>query len=147
MRTSAALTVVFLLGLVLFGVQAFSPTGTALPLTAEVDIKPDTLNVNMRGKWITAYLHPPEGSNASDIDPQTIRLEGLFGVEWSTIEGEVLMIKFDASAVTEYLLGKLQHMALSKDNIELTVEGQLKNGMHFIGIDTLTVMNPPFETK
>lgn len=99
-----------LLALVFIGLQLWSPFGTAFTLTATLDIHPDTLNTDMQGRWITAYIRLPEGYNASDIDISTVLLERLFQVQWGEIEGEVLMIKFDAASVTGYLLAKLYHL-------------------------------------
>jgi len=143
MRASSLLTALCFSVIILLGFQLLSPLSSAFNLTATVDIKPDTLNVNMRGRWITAYIGLPEGYNVSDIEPSTILLEGLFSHQWSSIEGEVLMVKFDASSLTDYLLGQLYHMGLERTSIELKVTGQLKDGTSFEGIDTITVMNPP----
>lgn len=142
MRPGPVLIGLFLSTLILFGFLAMSPSITAFSLTAAVDIKPDTLNVNMKGRWITAYIGLPQGYKVSDIDPSTILLEGLFKAEWSNIEGEVLMVKFDASIVTDYLWGKLYHMGVKRAPIELKVTGQLKDGADFSGSDTLTAINP-----
>jgi len=144
MRASSLFTALLFSALILFGFQILSPPGTAFSLKATVDIKPDTLNVNIKGKWITAYIGLPEGYNVSDIDLSTILLEGLFKAEWSNVEGKVLMVKFDASSVTDYLLGQLYHMRLERTSIDVEVTGQLKDGIRFSGFDTITIMNPPF---
>jgi len=144
MQTSSFLTALFFSALVLFGFQILSPPSTAFSLTATVDIKPDTLNVNMKGKWITAYIELTEG-NVSDIDTsKPILLADSFQAEWWNIEGKVLMVKFDASSVTDYALLQLNHMGLGRTSIELKVTGQLKDGTQFEGRDTITIMNPPF---
>jgi len=143
MRASSLFTALLFSALILFGFQLLSPPSRAFTLTATVDIKPDALNVNMKGRWITAYIGLPEGYNVSNIDPSTIRLEGLFSPERSNIEGEALMVKFDAPSVTNYVLGQLYHMGLKRTSIELRVTGQLKDGTHFSGSDTITAMNPP----
>lgn len=144
MRKSSFLTTLCFVGLMLFGLQFVSPPSAAFSLTATVDIKPDTLNVNMRGRWITAYIGLPEGYNISDIDPLTILLESLFKAEQSNIEGDVLMVKFDASGVTDYLWGKLYHMGVNRAQVDLMIEGKLKDGPSFAGSDTMSIMNPPF---
>jgi len=145
MRVSSFLTMLFFSALILFGFQLLSPLGTAFDLTATVDIKPDTINVNMKGKWITAYITLPEGYNVSDIDTSSIVLQGLFEPEWSNIEEDVLMVKFDAFGVTDYLLGQWQHMGLKQAPIPLEVTGQLEDGTRFSGTDTVEIMNPPFK--
>jgi len=131
--------------LVLLGFQVLSPS-SAFTLTAVVDIKPETLNVNMNGRWITVFLSLSEDYNVSDIDPSTILLENMFKAEWTSIENGVMILKFDALGLTDYLLLKLYHMGAARTQITLVIQGELKSGGHFIGSDTITVMNPSQKT-
>jgi len=128
--------------LALIVLQITSPLGKGFVINATVDIKPDTLNLNMRGKWITVYIGLPEDYNLTDIDKSTILLEGLFKAEWSRIEDGTLMVKFDASSVIDYLWDQLYHMGGKRGPIELRVAGQLVDGTEFSGSDTITIMNP-----
>jgi len=50
-------------------------------ISATVDIKPDTLNLKSKGKWITCYIELPEGYNVSDIDVSTVMLDGTILVD------------------------------------------------------------------
>ena len=142
MQAKSLLTLLSLAVVIIFGFQLLTPPSRALSVTATVDIKPETLNVNMNGKWITAFIALPEGYNASDIDTSTILLEGLFGAKLSNIEGKRLMVKFDASSVTDYLWGKLYHMGIDRASIDLLITGKLKDGTQFAGSDTITIINP-----
>jgi len=142
MRAGSLLVVVLLSSSLLVGFQLLSPSTKAFTLVATVDIKPETLNLNMKGKWITAYISLPEGYNITDIDPATILLEGLFGPEWSNIEDGRLMVKFDASNVIDYLWDRLYHMVGKRGSIELRVAGQLVNTTQFSGTDTITIIKP-----
>lgn len=142
MRVRSLLMVVFLSALVLFSFQLLSQSSKALTLAATVDIKPDTLNLNMKGKWITVYIELPEDYNLTDIDESTIMLEGLFSPEWSNIEGDTLMVKFDASSVIDYLWDRLYHMGGNRGCIELRIAGQLMDGTQLSGSDKITIMNP-----
>jgi len=144
MRTRPILVFMFLSTLVLFGFQFLSQSSKALTLAATVDIKPDTLNLNMKGRWITVYIGLPEGYNVTEIDESTIMLEGLFSPEWSNIEDGMLMTKFDASSVIDYLWGQLYHMGGKRGSIDLTVAGQLMDDppTQFSGTDRITIMNP-----
>ena len=45
------------------------------PITATVDIDPDTLNLKSKGKWITAYIELPSGYDVADIDVATVMLD------------------------------------------------------------------------
>lgn len=148
MQRHSLLTVVLLSVLILLGFQFLSQSSKALPFDADVDIKPDTLNLNMEGRWISAYIwNLPEPYNVSDIDTEEpILLEGVFPSESSNIEGEVLMVKFKFHGNTElidYLRDHLYHMGGGwKRSVELRVTGQLVDGMEFSGIDTITIIDP-----
>ena len=146
MKTKSLILVLCFSALILFGFQVLSPSTTAFTLNATVDIKPDTINLNREGRWITAYISLPEGYNASDIDTSSILLEDMFSPEWNSIEGGMLMAKFDSSAVINYLWGKLYHMGGNRVFIELTVTGKLVDGTLFAGSDTVTIMDPMAET-
>jgi hypothetical protein len=132
--------------LILFGFQVLSPPSTAFTL-ATIDIKPDTINLNRKGRWITAYIALSEGYNVSDIDKTTILLEGVFSPEWSNIEGDVLMVKFDFSQdLINLLRSRLGHMG-NRASIELTVEGFINHTpptppTPFKGSDTVKIMDP-----
>jgi len=142
MRVRSLLMAVFLSALVLFSFQLLTQSSKALTLAATVDIKPNTLNLNMKGRWITVYIGLPEGYNLTDIDESTIMLEGLFSPEWSNIEDGMLMVKFDASSVINYLWDRLYHMGVKRGSIELRVAGQLMDGTQFSGNDKITIMSP-----
>lgn len=146
MRSSSLLVMLCLSTLTLVGLLLSGPFSQAYALVATVDINPDTLNVYMNGRWITVYITLPDGYNASEIDVSTILLEHLFQVQWSQIEGQVLMVKFDASSVTDYLLVKLYHLGVGRTQVDLMVEGKLNDGTSFAGSDMITVMDPPFQT-
>jgi hypothetical protein len=142
MRVKFLLPILYFSIFVLLGFQALSPTSNAFTLTATVDIKPETLNVNMNGRWITAFIELPEDFNVSNIEPSTILLENMFKAEWTNIECGVLMVKFDASSLTDYLWIRLYHMGANRTQIALLITGELKDGTPFVGSDVITVMNP-----
>lgn len=143
MRLGSFLTALCFFAIIVLGLQLVSPLGTAFLLEATVDVKPDALNVMRNGKWITVYISFPEGTyNGSDIDPSTILLENLFQPEWNNIEGDRLMLKFEASSVTDYLELKLEHMGLGRGPVDVLVGGSLRDGTEFEGTDTITVMIP-----
>ena len=140
MKSKSLLVALVFSAIILIGFQALS-TGKAFTLTATVDVSPDSINLNRLGRWITMYISLPEGYNVNDIDRSSILLEGQFSPEWSNIEGDTLMVKFDASLVTPYLWDRLNHMG-SRTSIELTVTGELMNETPFMGSDTVTIMDP-----
>ena len=140
MKSKSLLIALVFSALILAGFYALS-SGKAFTLIATVDINPDTINLNRQGRWITAYISLPEGYNVTDINRASILLEGQFSPEWSNIEGDTLMVKFDASLITPYLWDRLNHMG-NRVSIELTLTGELVNGALFTGSDTVTIMDP-----
>jgi hypothetical protein len=115
-------------------------TAELVPLEANVNIDPDTLNLKSSGEWITAYIEPPDGYDVQNIDIDSIRLEGLLDVQESEIQGSVLMVKFDREAVVVYLEDILQ--VAPPADVTLTVTGELGDGTEFTGDDTIRVISP-----
>lgn len=102
-----------------------------------VDIKPNTLNLKSRGRWITAKITPPEGYKAEDIDISTVKLEfgeGSVEAEWGKVRDGVLMVKFSRSAVKAILSPGAK--------VEITATGKLTDGSSFEGSDTIRVIHP-----
>ena len=115
----------------------------ALPPTIEaaIDIDPDTLNLNSKGKWITCYIELPENYDVEDIDVSTIKLNNQVPAEsHPTGIGDEdddgvpdLMVKFDREAV--------QKILQAGDEVDITVTGELKDETSFEGSDTIRVID------
>jgi hypothetical protein len=106
-----------------------------VPISATIDIDPNTLNLKSKGRWITCYIDLPDGYDVNDIDINTILLEDTIPAEWGDIQGDTLMVKFDRSNVEDML---------SPGTYNLKVTGKLKDGTEFEGYsDEITVINPP----
>ena len=108
---------------------------------ATVDVKPDTLNLSTKGKWVTAYIELEEGFNVADIDISTVTLNhevsaqsrpnGIGDYDEDGIPD--LMVKFDRASVQEVLdLG---------DEVDVTIRGKLTGGASFKGTDTIRVID------
>jgi len=106
------------------------------PATIEVavDIDPDVLNLESRGRWITCYIWLPEPYDVADVDPDTILLNGQVSPAWSWIDEaeQMLMAKFPRSQTQEIL---------EPGEVELTVTGELIDGTKFEGSDTIKVID------
>ncbi|MEN6290435.1 MAG: PKD domain-containing protein, partial [Methanobacterium sp.] len=108
------------------------------PISAAVNIDPDTLNLNSKGKWVTAYITLPKGYNIRNVDADTIKLQyggKSISAAKVTVECGVLVVKFDRAKV-QSLFSK------PTNNATITVTGKvLYNGSYvdFAGSDTIKV--------
>lgn len=119
-------------------------------ISATVDIDPDTLNLKSKGRWVTAYIELPDGYNVEDIDCSSILLEGEIGAEScdrpiESVVGDYddddipdLMVKFDRADVIDMV--RALNLDLPAD-VELSMTGELTDGMPFVGSDTIRVIS------
>ena len=118
-------------------------------IAMDVDIKPDTLNLQSKGKWITAYIELPEGYDVADVNVSTTMLNETVPAELSptTIEDydndgiADLMVKFDRAAVVQCILDHVPIKARFM-SVTLTMTGKLDIGTLFEGSDTIRVIFP-----
>ncbi|MCK4267073.1 MAG: hypothetical protein KAX31_07305, partial [Thermoplasmata archaeon] len=115
-------------------------TLTLLPIvTATIDFDPDVLNLDSKGKYITAYIELPAGYNVSQIDISSIRLNGILPALGKPTEiGDYdndsipdLMVKFHRTMVQDIL-------AVGEE-VGVTITGEV-NGTIFEGGDTIRVI-------
>lgn len=120
-----------------------------LPLQANIDIDPDTLNLKSKGKWITTYIELPESCDPADINLSTVRLQETIPAVIDPKYGFVTnpteylvdhdgngilerMVKLSRQAVVDYLKAK----GVS-NSILLTVTGQFSDGTLSLRVATL----------
>ena len=106
------------------------------PVEAEIDINPDTLNLQSKGKWITCHIRLGEDYNVADINPNTVLLEEQIAADLIKLEGQAAMAKFSRSALQE-MLADLDTLG----EVELLVSGELIDGTKFEGTDVITVID------
>jgi len=122
-------------------IQVLSPT-----VIAAIDINPDTLNLQSRGRWITAYIEFPEDYDVNDINVSSIMLNDTIPANIKPIaigdyESDTvpdLMVKFDRAKVTSYILGNID-IEEKFTTITLTITGKLYGGTPFQGSDTIKI--------
>jgi len=104
------------------------------PIPAEVDIEPHTLNLESRGRWITAFIQLPEEYDVSGIDPNSVFLENEIKPDrfWLTEEGDIAVAKFGREEVQSILdIGE----------VELTITGRLNDGTVFEATGVVIVID------
>jgi len=122
------------------------------PITATIDLNPDTLNLKSKGTWITAYIQLPEEYNSEDIDATTILLNETIQpvldpkYDFVTDSNEYLVdhnsdgilervVKFDRASVESFITGQ----EICYGNAALTITGKLFDGTPFEGTDIILV--------
>jgi len=108
-------------------------------IPAAIDFAPDVLNLEAKGKYITAYIELPPGYDVSQIDIFSIRLNGTVPALGKPTEiGDYdddgvpdLMVKFHRTMVQDALtLG---------EEVGVTITGEV-NGIIFVGSDAIRVI-------
>ncbi len=105
-------------------------------IEAVVKIRPNTLNLRSRGKSITCRISLPEDYNVTDIDTNSVFLEGQIPADRVWLGDEFTIAKFSRRAVKE-MLAELETPA----EVELLVSGELSDGTIFEGTDTIRVID------
>jgi hypothetical protein len=97
----------------------------------KIDIKPETLNLNSKGVF-TVFIDLPEGFDEEDIDISTVECEGASALKGVMADDGRLIVKFDREDLEGVSPG---------DAVEMVVTGQLNDGTHFTGSDTIRVID------
>ncbi|MHC4581403.1 MAG: hypothetical protein ACYS14_08090 [Planctomycetota bacterium] len=109
---------------------AYTITVYQLGIAAEIDIKPETLNLQSKGLF-TAFVDLPEGYDEEDIDIGTLECEGAPAVRGMMADDGRLIVKFRREDLVGVSPG---------DAVELVVTG-LVDGKWFAGSDTIRVID------
>lgn len=123
---------------ILFGLQLLA-LPTAQAISATIEIKPQTLNLMEKGE-ITAFIWIPQeyDVDVNDINVSTVRFDGqqFIPALRGNVAGNKLVVKFDASLVTSYILtSKVYHMGIippqADYRIPIIITGSLFSGESF----------------
>jgi hypothetical protein len=145
MRKHIVLIALAILLSLAIGMQFVTSQVHANVISADVDIDPDALQLKEEGygKWITAYIDLPQDYDVNNINISSVTL-GVLGGQVSVskydVQGDVLMVKFDRAIVISFLWSMVVHMSPRvKQELSLTVVGNLYDGDAFEGSDTIKV--------
>lgn len=114
-----------------------------IPTSIEVsiDVRPNTLHSNSKGRYVTCYVMALEGYSVHDIDVSTILLEGLPVLPDQTgfidhdLDGVCdLMVKFSRVDLFDILPG------FTCEEYPLTLTGSFEDGTVFSGVDTVHIV-------
>jgi len=103
-----------------------------MPILAEARILPQTINLASKGNWITCYIWLPDEYNATDIEPNSIFLEGQIQPEQFSVDeqAQVATARFSREDVLPIL---------NVGDIELKITGKLTDGTVFEVTDKIKV--------
>lgn len=110
---------------------AYTITLYQLGIAVEIDIKPETLNLQSKGLF-TAFIDLPEGYDEEDVDISTVECEGAPALKGMMADDGRLIVKFDREDLQNVPTG---------DAVELTITGRLSDGTAFVGSDTIRVID------
>jgi YVTN family beta-propeller protein len=111
------------------------------PLSADVIVDPQTLNLDSKGRFVTGYIELPTAYFPSEIDETTVRLNdvlpavlGKCEIVDNDLDGiEELVVKFDRVL--------FQSIISEGEYVPVTISG-LARGRAFAGTDTIRVIRP-----
>jgi len=112
-------------------------------IIATMDIKPNTLCLKSRGRWIYVFIELPAGYDIYNINTSSILLNETILAENSSVKyGDYdedgipdLKIKFYRSELIEFL------QDYDEEHAELSISGNLTDNRLFIGSDTIKLVH------
>lgn len=115
------------------------------PISATVDITPNTLNLKSLGNFITASIELPDEFNVNQIDGNTVQISAIDEHSIEPISADKTMvegIESDNCLLAKFDRKDLINVLVPGDEVNITIEGLLTNGEKFTGVDTLRVIEP-----
>ncbi len=109
-----------------------SPTATPSVITADVSIKPETINLKSKGKF-KAFIELPSTYSVEDIDPDTVECNGAQAIDGKTDDHDRFIATFEVRDL------ELESKNYKNEKVTLTVTGELTNGTKFQGSDEIKI--------
>ncbi len=125
-----------------------SPGGV---IEALIDVDPDTLNLKSHGQWITVYITLPQAYDVNNIDLSTIAINSLIGNSCDPEYTQVSDTNFtpqvgdrDEDLIPDLTVKFDRQLLISNlcvDDVSIQIEGDLTTGEHFVGTDSIRVID------
>ncbi len=119
---------------------------------ADLGVSPNMLNLKSNGGWITCYTELPDSCSVLDIDTSTVAITAINGASIVPIyrNGPTDIGDYDSDGIPDrmtkfdrqILKGVLDSLVTPPLEVELTICGELTDGLEFRGIDTIYVFQP-----
>jgi hypothetical protein len=109
------------------------------PIPATVKVRPKTLNLASSGKWISCTIQLPDDYDISNVDTESINLNGkIIKAAWSRIDEEKqkLYVKFNRSEI----FGTQTMPSDAENSVSLIIRGELNDGNDFKGDYTIRIV-------
>jgi subtilase family protein/HYDIN/CFA65/VesB family protein/fervidolysin-like protein len=112
-------------------------------LATETSVEPNTLNLDSNGKWMIARVEIPEMYSPADVVIETVRFNGVvpadtdrFYLDRDFNDNGIPDVKFvfDRSAIEDILT--------PGEEVVVTITGEVRDTAHFVGTDTIRVIQP-----
>jgi hypothetical protein len=111
------------------------------PLSADIIVDPQTLNLDSKGKYVTGYIELPAAYFPSEIDEASVMLNEVLGV----VPGKSEVADDDLDGIDELVVkfdrALFQALIPEGEYVEVTISG-LARGREFAGTDTIRVIRP-----
>ncbi len=118
---------------------------------ALVDMNPDSLNTNSKGRWVTVYITLPEGYDVGQIEASTIAITSLAGESCQQDYKQAADLSFppqigdrDEDGIPDLTVKFDCQMLIANlclGDVAVTVEGTLSTGQNFKGTDHIRVLD------
>ena len=118
--------------------MCINPAWADKTLEGSLKLAPPVLSLESKGV-ITAFIQPPDGYSARDIDVESIKLEGIIEAERSRIKKEFVKAIFVRDDIVSLIDATDTDMFF---NVELTMTGKLNDNSIFTASETILVINP-----
>lgn len=115
-------------------------------LASTIDIKPETLNLKSKAKFVTCYIELWEGFDVEDIEPGTVAITKMNDVSLESplyTVGPSIIGDYDGDGIPDLMVkfsGEALISLLKVGNQKLTVAGNLNDGTAFEGSDIIMVI-------